>query len=75
MTRFHFFVVVDGDLLQILGFENLVAVDATQVIDPIPPHQKLRAVVLTGRHTRCRFPYSSQGCDIVKSLLSTFLVL
>src|SRR5579863_4987735 len=53
-ARFYLFVVVDGDLLQILGFENLVAFEATQVIDPIPPHQKLRAVVLTGRHTRCR---------------------
>jgi hypothetical protein len=53
-SLFFLFVVVDGDLLQILGFENLVAFDATQVIDPIPPHQELSALVLTGRHTRCR---------------------
>jgi hypothetical protein len=53
-ARLFFFVVVDGDLLQILGLENLVTLHATQVVDPIPPHQKLRTLVLTDRHTRCR---------------------
>src|ERR1700686_4612937 len=48
---FFFFVVVDGDLLQIPGLENLVTLHATQVIAPIPPHQKLRTLVLADRHT------------------------
>jgi hypothetical protein len=48
-----FFFVVDGELLQVLGFEDLIAILASQVIDPVTTHQKLRALVLTARH-RCR---------------------
>jgi hypothetical protein len=38
MARFFLSVVIDGDLFQILRLENLIAIHATQIIDPIPPH-------------------------------------
>jgi hypothetical protein len=47
-----FFFVVNGYLLQILSFKDLVAVLASQVIDPVTAHQKFRALVLATRHTQ-----------------------
>jgi hypothetical protein len=43
-------VVVGGDLFQVLGLEYVVAVQASQVLDPVLPHQKLRALMLTTGH-------------------------
>lgn len=46
-----FFVVVNRNLLQIFGFENLAAVLTSHVIDPIPTHDEFRALVFAARHT------------------------
>ena len=45
-----FLFVVGGELFEVFGLEYLVAIQATQVIDPVPPHQELRALVLTSGH-------------------------
>jgi hypothetical protein len=41
------FVFVNRNLLQVLGFKDLIALQASQVIDPVAPHQKFGALVLT----------------------------
>jgi len=46
-----FFFVVDGKLLKIVSFEDVAAVEAGHVFNSITPHQKLRALVFTGRHS------------------------
>jgi len=60
-----FFFVVGGNLLEILGFEDLIAVLASQVIDPVTAHQKFRALMLTARHKE-DYPYSKEGALVVK---------
>jgi hypothetical protein len=50
LTRCFLLVVVYGDLLHVFGFEDVVAVEASQIVDPIPPHHEFAALVLTGRH-------------------------
>ena len=37
-ARFFLDVVLRGDQFQVLGVENLIAIHATQIIDPIPSH-------------------------------------
>lgn len=51
-ARLFFFVVVSGELLQILRFEYRVAVQAAHVVNTIPPHQELRALMITARHKK-----------------------
>ena len=46
---FVFFVY--GNRLQILCFEHLTAVQASDVIDPVPPVQKFGSLVLTTLHS------------------------
>src|SRR5579871_5718709 len=52
-ARLVFFLFEHRDLLQIFRLEDLVAVQAAKVIDPIAPHQEFRALVLTARHMKC----------------------
>lgn len=59
-------VVVRSDLLEIVGFEDLIAVYAPNIIDPVTPHQEFRALVFTARHIGCRFPYSNEPAKVVK---------
>src|ERR1700722_18603484 len=47
-------VVVGRSYVEVLGFEDVVAVHAPHVIDPVATHQKFRALVLTARHKRRR---------------------
>jgi hypothetical protein len=47
-----FFVFfVNGNRIQILGFENLATVQASDVIDTVPPVQKFGSLVLTTLHS------------------------
>jgi hypothetical protein len=47
-----FFVFfVNGNRIQILGFEDLTAIQASDVIDPVPPVQKFGSLVLTTLHS------------------------
>jgi len=46
-----FFIVIEWNLFQIVGFKDVVAVETTHVIDPVTPHQELRALMLTAGHT------------------------
>ena len=50
MARFFFGVVEYRNLFQIFGFKNLAAFHAMHVLDPIPPHQELSALMLTAGH-------------------------
>ena len=68
LTKFFVRVVVDGNLFQIVGLENLTAIHAVHVIDPIPPHQEFRALVLTARHRKLDYLYSSHRATLVKPL-------
>jgi hypothetical protein len=43
-------VVVDGYAFQIFSLEDLVAVQAADVIDPVTPRENLSAFMLTDRH-------------------------
>ncbi len=52
LARLFLGVVVDGNLLEIVGFENLTAIHAVHVIDPILAHQEFRALVLTAWHSK-----------------------
>jgi hypothetical protein len=52
LARLFFRVVVYGNLLQIVGLEDLTAVYAVQVVDPIASHQEFRALMLTARHSK-----------------------
>lgn len=49
-------LVVDGNLLQIFRFENLVTVQTADVIDPIAAHQEFRARMFTTRHSKLIIP-------------------
>jgi hypothetical protein len=51
-ARFLFCFVVKGNLLEVVGLEDLVAVQAPDVIDPISPHHEFRALMLTARHIK-----------------------
>jgi len=51
-----FFVVVDRDLIEVLGFKDLVAVLAPDIINSISAHQKFRALVLATRHRKQIIP-------------------
>ena len=66
MARFFFDVLVYGNLFQIVGFENLTAIEAVHVIDPSPAHQEFRALMLTAWHSKLNYPYSSHGRNLVK---------
>ncbi|HEY1757248.1 MAG TPA: hypothetical protein VGG72_17875 [Bryobacteraceae bacterium] len=48
-------LVVRGDLLQVVGLEDLIAVQTTDVIDPIAAHQEFRALMFTARHTKLEY--------------------
>jgi hypothetical protein len=52
LARLFFRVVVYGNLFQIVGLENLTAIHAVQIVDPIPSHQEFRALMLTARHSK-----------------------
>jgi hypothetical protein len=48
----RFFLVFEGrHLFEILGLKDLAAILASEVIDPVAPHQELRVLVLTTWHT------------------------
>lgn len=49
-------LVVRGDLLQVVGLKDLVAIQAAHVLDSIAAHQELRALVFTARHTKLEYP-------------------
>src|SRR5665213_2647366 len=51
-ARLFFGFVVCGNLFKIVGFEDLTALDAVHVVDPVAPHQEFRANVLTAGHTK-----------------------
>jgi len=67
-----FFFVVKRDLLQVFGLEHLIAIQTPNVIDPVPPHEKLSALVLASGHIKLRFPYSNEGRTNVKPLTGSF---
>ena len=47
-----FFVFfVNGNRIQIFGFEDLTAVQASDVVDTVPPVQKFGSLVLTNLHS------------------------
>ena len=48
---FFFEFVVDGNLFQVFGFKDLVAIHAADIVNPIAAHQEFRARVITDRHT------------------------
>jgi hypothetical protein len=54
-ARLFFGFVVYGNLFQIVGLENLTAIHAVDVIDPIPAHQEFRALMLTGWHRKLNY--------------------
>jgi hypothetical protein len=66
LARFFFDVLVYGNLFEIVGFENLTAIEAVHVVDPIPPHQEFRALMLTAWHSKLNYPYSSRRRNLVK---------
>ena len=47
-----FVVVVNGDRFQVVGFEDLVAIETAEVVDAIPPRQDLSTAVLAGHTER-----------------------
>ena len=49
LTRF-LFVLVQRHLFEVVRFKDVVAVQASHVIDPVTTHQELRALMLTARH-------------------------
>jgi hypothetical protein len=49
-------IVENGSLFQIVRFKNGVAIQTTQVVDPIPSHHELSACMLASRHKRCSIP-------------------
>ena len=66
--RRRFFLVIEGrDLLHVFGFKDVVAVEAAQIVDPIPTHHELAAGVLTRRHRKEDYPYSNEGRGVVKT--------
>jgi hypothetical protein len=51
-ARFFVLVVESRELLQVFRFEHGVAVETAHVVDTIPPHQELRALMITARHKK-----------------------
>jgi hypothetical protein len=51
-ARFFVLVVEGRELLQVFRFEYGVAVETAHVVDTIPPHQELRALMITVRHKK-----------------------
>ena len=49
-------IVVDGYLLQIVSLEDLVTIQTTHIIDPIPAHQEFCARMFTTRHRKPNIP-------------------
>jgi hypothetical protein len=45
-----FFILIQRDLFEVVSFEDVVAIQASHIVDPVTPHQKLRALMLTARH-------------------------
>jgi hypothetical protein len=54
--RFFLGLVVRGDLLKVLGFEDLVAIHTADVVDSIAAHQEFGALMFTTRHTKLEYP-------------------
>ena len=55
--RLFFHVVVHGsDLVQILGLEDLVAVEAPHIVHAVPTHQKLRTLMFAAWHSKQNIP-------------------
>ena len=48
--RLLFFFLVNGNRVQVLGFEDLVAIEASDVIDTVATIKKLGSLVLTSLH-------------------------
>jgi len=69
LARLFFGVVVNGNLFQILGLENLTAVQAVHVVDPIPPHQELGTFMLTAGHGKQIIPILVPGVCLSSPLL------
>jgi hypothetical protein len=46
--------VVSGHGLKVFGFEHLVAIQAPNVVYPVPPRQDLGTIVLAGLHKKYR---------------------
>ena len=69
LARF-LFIVVDGNLFEVVGFENLIAVEAPQVIDPVTPHQEFRALVLTSWHRTQIIPILRRSRNLSSPLAS-----
>jgi hypothetical protein len=46
-----FFFVVDRNRIQIFGLKDLVAIEASNIIDPVPAIQKFGSLVLTSLHS------------------------
>ena len=72
MARFFFGVVECRNLFQIFGFENLAAFHAMHVVDPIPPHQELSALMLTAGHGKQIKPILVAGVSLSSPLLVPF---
>jgi hypothetical protein len=51
-ARLFFLVVESRELLQVFRFEYGIAVETAHVVDAIPPHQELRALMITARHKK-----------------------
>jgi len=66
LTARQLFVLVQWDLFQVFGFKDLIAVHASQIVDPVAPHQEFGAVVFTARHRMQIIPYSNEGVHVVK---------
>jgi len=48
---FVFFFFVNGNRVQVFGFEYLTAVEAAYIVDAIPAVEKLGSLVLTTLHS------------------------
>ena len=50
--RFFFdsILVEGGKLFEVFGFEDLVAIQASHIVDPVAAHQQFGALVFTTRH-------------------------
>jgi hypothetical protein len=45
------FILINWNRVEILGLEDLVAIEAPNVVDPITPIKKLGSLVLTSLHS------------------------
>ncbi len=59
-------VVVDRDGFEIFSLEYLVAIQASDIIDPVTPRENLCAGVLANRHIEEDYPYSKRDDSLVK---------